>query len=45
MIDKLDLLAAEESPYLAVARIVVNSHPAWFDVRSTAVDNGMAFSP
>jgi len=35
----------DESPYVAVARIVVNSQPAWSDARSTAVDDGMAFSP
>jgi hypothetical protein len=35
----------DESPYVAVARIVVKSQPAWSDARSAAVDDGMAFSP
>ncbi len=35
----------DESPYIAVARIVVPAQPAWTDARSAAVDDGMAFSP
>lgn len=37
--------AEDESPYIAVARIVVPAQPAWTDERSAAVDDRMAFSP
>jgi len=35
----------ESSPYIAVARITVTPQVAWSDARSTAVDDGMSFSP
>lgn len=35
----------DESPYIAVARIVIPAQTAWSDARAVAVDDGMAFSP
>ena len=35
----------DRSPYVAVARIVAPSQPAWSDTRSAVVDDGLAFSP
>jgi len=35
----------ESSPYLAVARLTVPAQPAWSESRSSAVDDGMSFSP
>jgi hypothetical protein len=35
----------DESPYLAVARIVVPKQVGWSDARSAAIDDRMAFSP
>ncbi|RYF75523.1 MAG: catalase [Comamonadaceae bacterium] len=35
----------EDSPYQAVARLVVPPQNAWSDARALAVDDGMAFSP
>jgi hypothetical protein len=35
----------DESPYVAVARIAVDPQQAWSEARSTAVDDGLAFSP
>ena len=35
----------ELSPYVAVARIRVPSQLAWSETRSSAIDDGMAFSP
>lgn len=34
-----------QSPYIAVARIIVEPQLAWSDARSMAVDDGMSFSP
>lgn len=34
-----------DSPYRAVARLVVPAQPAWSAARAQAVDDGMAFSP
>ncbi len=34
-----------ESPYVPVARIVVEPQPSWSEARSAAVDDGLAFSP
>lgn len=34
-----------ESPFVTVARIVAKSQPAWSPARSTAVDDGLSFSP
>ena len=35
----------DESPYLAVARIVAPLQVGWSDARSAAIDDRMAFSP
>jgi hypothetical protein len=35
----------EESPYRRIASITVNPQPAWSETRSSAVDDGMSFSP
>ena len=35
----------DKSPYVAVARITVPPQEAWSEVRSAAVDDGLAFSP
>lgn len=35
----------DESPYIAVARIVATPQLAWSEARSVAVDDGMSFSP
>ncbi len=35
----------EESPYVAVARLVADPQPAWTHGRSVAVDDKLAFSP
>jgi hypothetical protein len=35
----------EKSPYLPIARIKVEPQTAWSDARSSAVDDGMQFSP
>lgn len=35
----------EQSPYVAVARLIANPQLAWSAARSAAVDDGMAFSP
>lgn len=34
-----------ESPYLAVARLVVPPQPAWSEARARQVDDGLAFNP
>ena len=35
----------EESPYRRIASITVKPQPAWSETRSSAVDDGMSFSP
>jgi hypothetical protein len=35
----------DESPYIPVARIVVQPQRAWSEIRSAAVDDGFSFSP
>jgi hypothetical protein len=35
----------DESPYVAVARILVKRQPAWTEARSVAIDGALAFSP
>ena len=35
----------DQSPYLAVARIVVPPQPAWNEARAKQIDDGLAFSP
>lgn len=35
----------DDSPYVAVARIRVAPQPAWTNVRSAAIDDGLTFSP
>lgn len=35
----------EKSPYLEVARLVVQPQPAWNDARRAAIDDGLSFSP
>ena len=35
----------DASPYVAVARILMSSQPAWNDARAAALDQGLSFNP
>ena len=43
--DASEVWPEEKSPYLDVARLVVQPQPAWNEARRAAIDDGVAFSP